>query len=91
MAVGRALMMTPKVLMLDEPSLGLSPILLTEVFTKLKELQNAGMTILCVEQNVRLVLRHADRGYLLANGSIRLSASAEDLAKPEVMEQAYLR
>ncbi len=84
-------MMTPKVLMLDEPSLGLSPILLTEVFTKLKELQNAGMTILCVEQNVRLVLRHADRGYLLANGSIRLSASAEDLAKPEVMEQAYLR
>ena len=71
LAVGRALMMTPKVLMLDEPSLGLSPILQSEVFTKLKELQNAGMTILCVEQNVRLVLRHADRGYLLANGSIR--------------------
>lgn len=91
LAIGRALMMTPKVLMLDEPSLGLSPILQSEVFTKLKELQNAGMTILCVEQNVRLVLRHADRGYLLASGSIRLSASAEDLAKPEVMEQAYLR
>lgn len=91
LAIGRALMMTPKVLMLDEPSLGLSPILQTEVFAKLKELQNAGMTILCVEQNVRLVLRHADRGYLLANGTIRLSASAEDLAKPEVMEQAYLR
>lgn len=91
LAIGRALMMTPKVLLLDEPSLGLSPILQTEVFQKLKELQQTGMTILCVEQNVRLVLRYADRGYLLANGEVRLSASAEELGKPDVMEQAYLR
>ncbi len=91
LAIGRALMMTPKVLLLDEPSLGLSPKLQTELFEKLIELKNAGMTILCVEQNVRLVLRYADRGYLLSNGQVRLSASAEDLGKPEVMEQAYLR
>lgn len=91
LAIGRALMMTPRVLLLDEPSLGLSPILQTEVFEKLKELQQSGITILCVEQNVRLVLRYADRGYLLANGQIRLSASAQELGKPEVMEQAYLR
>lgn len=91
LAIGRALMMSPRMIMLDEPSLGLSPILQTEVFQKLKELQASGITILCVEQNVRLVLRYADRGYLLANGQIRLSASSEELGRPEVMERAYLR
>lgn len=90
LAIGRALMLTPKLLMLDEPSLGLSPKLQTEVFEKLKELQENGMTILCVEQNVRLVLRHADRGYLLTNGEIKLSASSEELSRPEVMQGAFL-
>ncbi len=90
LAIGRALMLAPKLLMLDEPSLGLSPKLQTEVFEKLKELQALGTTILCVEQNVRLVLRYADRGYLLVNGEIKLSSSSEELSKPEVMHGAFL-
>jgi branched-chain amino acid transport system ATP-binding protein len=71
LAIGRALMMSPKLLMLDEPSLGLSPKLMHEVFQKLEEIRQSGTTVLVVEQNVRLALKYVDRGYLLANGEIR--------------------
>src|SRR3989338_2480500 len=91
LALGRALMMKPKLLLLDEPSLGLSPKLQMEVFEKLKTLQAEGMSILCVEQNVRLVLRYADRGDLLTGGAVSLVGSATDLAEPQVMERAFLR
>jgi branched-chain amino acid transport system ATP-binding protein len=91
LALGRALMMRPKLLLLDEPSLGLSPKLQIEVFEKLKTLQAEGMSLLCVEQNVRLVLRYADRGYLLTGGAVNMSGSAEELGRPEVMERAFLR
>lgn len=91
LAIGRALMIQPRLLLLDEPSLGLSPKVQVEIFEKLKELQNEGTTILCVEQNVRLALRFADRGYLLVNGQVRLAGSADEIGQPEIMEQAYLR
>ena len=91
LAIGRALMMTPKFLMLDEPSLGLSPKLMHELFQKLEEIREAGTSILVVEQNVRLALKYVDRGYLLANGEIRARGSAEELSRPELMHEAYLR
>lgn len=90
LAVGRALMMRPKLLMLDEPSLGLSPKLMREVFGVLVKLRKEGMTILVVEQNVRLALSYADRGYLLANGKIRLSGTSKELGREEVMQGAFL-
>jgi branched-chain amino acid transport system ATP-binding protein len=91
LSIGRALMMTPRLLMLDEPSLGLSPKLMHEVFQKLEAIRQAGTTILVVEQNVRLALKYADRGYLLANGEIRAAGSALELSRPELMHEAYLR
>ncbi len=90
LAVGRALMTRPKLLLLDEPSLGLSPKLMQEVFEVLTQLQEEGMTLLIVEQNVRLVLSYADRGYLLSNGKIRLAGTAHELASEHVMRQAFL-
>jgi ABC-type branched-subunit amino acid transport system ATPase component len=90
LAIGRALMMTPKILLLDEPSLGLSPKLQEEVFQKFKKLQGAGLTILCVEQNVTLALRFADRGVLLVAGRVRLEGDAEKLLGKDVMARAYL-
>ncbi len=91
LAIGRALMMTPRLLLLDEPSLGLSPKLMHELFEKLEGIREAGTTILFVEQNVRLALQYADRGYLLANGQVRVAGSAEELARPELMHEAFLR
>ncbi len=90
LAIGRALMTRPKLLMLDEPTLGLSPKLMHEVFETLQKIRETGTTILVVEQNVRLALRYVDRGYLLANGMIRLSGSAKELAEENVMQSAYL-
>lgn len=90
LAIGRALMMSPELLMLDEPSLGLSPKVTAELFEKLVELQTSGMALLIVEQNVRLVLRHAQRGYLLSNGQVRFSGSAADLGDEKRMQNAYL-
>lgn len=91
LAIGRALMTKPKLLMLDEPSLGLSPKLMHEVFEVLQHLREEGTTILVVEQNVRLALRYVDRGYLLANGKIRLEGTAAELGKEDVMRAAYLK
>ena len=90
LAVGRALMMTPELLMLDEPSLGLSPKLMHEVFRILEKIRQSGTTILVVEQNVRLALQYVDRGYLLANGQIRFSGSAQELKSEDLMRDAYL-
>ncbi len=90
LAVGRALMMTPELLMLDEPSLGLSPKITQELFEKLKEIQAAGTTLLIVEQNVRLALRYVDRGYLLAAGRIKFAGTAHELGSEKLMREAYL-
>ncbi|MBI4133753.1 ABC transporter ATP-binding protein [Candidatus Uhrbacteria bacterium] len=90
LAIGRALMMSPELLMLDEPSLGLSPKITHELFEKLKEIQAAGTTLLIVEQNVRLALRHVDRGYLLAAGHIKFAGTAHELGSEKLMHEAYL-
>lgn len=90
LAIGRALMTQPKLLMLDEPSLGLSPKLMHEVFEVLKRLAQEGTALLIVEQNVRFALHYVDRGYLLAGGRIKVSGSASELAKEGVMQSAYL-
>ena len=90
LAIGRSLMMSPELLMLDEPSLGLSPKLMHEVFETLESLRQSGTTVLIVEQNVRLALKYVDRGYLLAGGTIRFSGSNMDLKSEDLMREAYL-
>jgi branched-chain amino acid transport system ATP-binding protein len=88
--IGRALMARPRLLMFDEPSLGLSPLLVQQVFKIIRRIHDEGMTILLVEQNVRMALEVSSRGYILENGEIRLQGAARDLiTNPEVRE-AYL-
>jgi len=90
LAMGRALMSKPKLLMLDEPSMGLAPILVEQIFSIIKELHAAGSTILLVEQNAQAALKIADRGYVLETGKIVTSGTgAELLASPEI-KKAYL-
>lgn len=89
-AIGRAMMSNPEILMLDEPSLGLSPLLSKELFASLSEVRKAGLGILLVEQNARLSLKIADRGYLLENGSIQREASAVALRDDPAVQAAYL-
>ena len=90
LAMGRALMSRPKLLMLDEPSMGLSPILVQQIFDIIKELHRAGTTILLVEQNAEMALRIADRAYVLETGRIKLSGTGEELAKSDEIRKAYL-
>lgn len=90
LAIARALVMRPSLLLLDEPSLGLAPQAVSEIFENLKKMVTNGMTILIVEQNVHLALELASRGYLLAGGRIVFSGSAEELKKPERMRELYL-
>ena len=90
LAIGRALMSKPKLLMMDEPSLGLAPILVNEVFLKIKELRSTDVDILLVEQNARKALKIADRGYVLETGQIVLSGSGQDLISNEKIRAAYL-
>ena len=90
LAIGRGLMSRPRLLLLDEPSLGLAPILMQSVFEKIKTINRQGMTILLVEQNAYAALQIADRGYVLANGQIVLSGLAKDLASDEKVKKAYL-
>ncbi|MBI2475029.1 ABC transporter ATP-binding protein [Candidatus Uhrbacteria bacterium] len=90
LAIGRALMMRPKLLMLDEPSLGLSPKLTQEVFHILQKIREEGTTLLIVEQNVRLALSYVDRGHLLSNGKIIFSGTAKELGDEKIMHNAYL-
>jgi branched-chain amino acid transport system ATP-binding protein len=90
LATGRALMADPKVLLLDEPSMGLAPVLVDSIFETIDGLHKAGTTILLVEQNARVALQIADRGYVLQTGEIVLSGSAEKLRNDETVKRVYL-
>lgn len=90
LAIARALMSRPKMLMLDEPSLGLAPKLVDQIFQVLKDLKNQGVTILLVEQNARQALEVADRGYVLETGRIVKAGLARDLAGDPAVRKAYL-
>jgi branched-chain amino acid transport system ATP-binding protein len=90
LAIARALMSRPRVLLLDEPSLGLAPILVQQVFTTIKEINEQGMTILLVEQNALQALSIAHRGYVLQTGRVALSGPAGELRKNESVRKAYL-
>lgn len=90
LAMGRALMSKPKLLMLDEPSMGLSPILVQQIFDIIKELHEAGTTILLVEQNAEMALQVADRAYVLESGRIKISGTGAELAKSDEIKKAYL-
>ena len=90
LAMGRALMSGPKLLMLDEPSMGLAPILVEQVFDIITELHKAGTTILLVEQNAEMALSIADRAYVMETGRITLSGTGEELAASEEVQKAYL-
>ena len=90
LAIGRAMMSRPRLLMLDEPSMGLSPIMMNLIFTTLAELKAQGTTILLVEQNAQAALALADRAYVIETGSVVLEGSAADLAASEQVRKAYL-
>ena len=90
LAMSRALMSHPKLMMLDEPSMGLAPILVDQIFDIIKELHKAGTTILLVEQNARKALQIADRAYVLETGKITLSGTGEELASSDDVKKAYL-
>lgn len=89
-AIGRAMMSNPDYLLLDEPSLGLAPIVVTDMFKALERIRKTGVGLLIVEQNVRISLRHADRGYLLEAGRITDEGCAEDLMNDEAVRHAFL-
>ena len=89
-AMGRALMSRPRLLLMDEPSMGLSPALVQQNFRIIKEVHESGVAILMVEQNATMALSIADRGYVLATGSLVLSGTAGDLLKSEDLKRAYL-
>ena len=90
LAMGRALMANPRVLLLDEPSMGLAPVLVDGIFDTIRQLHAEGTTILLVEQNARMALQVADRGYVLQSGAVVLSDNAENLRQNELVRQAYL-
>ena len=90
LAMGRALMSHPKLLMLDEPSMGLAPILVEEIFNIIREFHAAGTTILLVEQNAEMALQVADRAYVLESGVIALSGTGKELAASDEIKKAYL-
>ncbi|MBU9847473.1 ABC transporter ATP-binding protein [Rahnella ecdela] len=90
LAIARALMSRPKLLLLDEPSLGLAPIIVKQIFQTLRELAQSGMTIFLVEQNAHHALKLSDRGYVMVNGQIRLSGSGEELLGNQEVRKAYL-
>ena len=90
LAMGRALMSRPKLLMLDEPSMGLAPILVQQIFDIIKELHKSGTTILLVEQNARKALQIADRAYVLETGNITLTGTGAELSQSDAVRKAYL-
>ena len=90
LAMGRALMSAPKLMMLDEPSMGLAPILVEQVFEIIRSLHKAGTTILLVEQNAQMALSIADRAYVLENGKVSISGTGRELAQSEQVQKAYL-
>jgi branched-chain amino acid transport system ATP-binding protein len=90
LAIARALMSRPRLLLLDEPSLGLAPLIVREIFAIIRDLRSTGMTILLVEQNATLALQQADRGYVLEAGRVTISGPAAKLVTDERVRQAYL-
>ena len=90
LAMGRALMANPKILLLDEPSMGLAPILVKEIFSIIKDINAKGTTILLVEQNARLALSVATRAYVMETGKIVMSGTGQELADSEEIQKAYL-
>ena len=90
LAIGRALMSKPRLIMLDEPSMGLAPLLVSQIFSIIRELKDTGVTILLVEQNARMALRIADRAYVLETGRVKLSDSADALLNNDAVQKAYL-
>ena len=90
LAMGRAMMSKPSLLMLDEPSMGLAPILVGQIFDMIQRLHKQGTTILLVEQNAQMALSIADRGYVLETGMISLSGTGTELAASEAVKKAYL-
>ena len=90
LAMGRGLMSNPKLLMLDEPSMGLAPILVEQIFDIIRRLHKAGTTILLVEQNARMALSVADRGYVLETGKIVATGTGNELLQDEAVKKAYL-
>lgn len=90
LAMGRALMGNPRVLLMDEPSMGLAPVLVDSIFETIQDLNKAGTTILLVEQNARMALQIAHRGYVIQTGEIVLSGSANELRANEMVQKAYL-
>ncbi len=90
LATARAMMARPRLLLMDEPSMGLAPVLVEDVFDRMREINREGTTILLVEQNAHMALQIADRGYVLQTGEIVLSGSAEQLRQNEMVRKAYL-
>jgi branched-chain amino acid transport system ATP-binding protein len=90
LAMGRALMAQPKVLLLDEPSMGLAPVLVDSIFDTIRQLHAQGTTILLVEQNARMALQIADRGYVIQTGEVILSDTAANLRQNEAVQRSYL-
>ena len=90
LAVGRALMSRPSILLMDEPSMGLSPLLVKEIFKIIQEVHKQGMTVLLVEQNAKMALSISDRAYVLETGRISMSGAASDLLNDEKVKKAYL-
>jgi branched-chain amino acid transport system ATP-binding protein len=90
LTIGRALMSNPRLLLLDEPSLGLAPVIVKEMAVIIKRIHERGIPIILVEQNAELALRLADRGYVLETGKIRLEGSSEELLRSELVIKAYL-
>ena len=90
LAVARALMSHPKLMMMDEPSLGLAPIIVKGIFDIIKEVNKQGVTVLLIEQNANMALKTADRGYVLETGSITLSGTGAELLANDAVKKAYL-
>jgi branched-chain amino acid transport system ATP-binding protein len=90
LAIGRALMARPKLLLLDEPSMGLAPLVVKDIMSAISTLRDSGVTILIVEQNARASLRISDRGYVLETGRVILQGSSDDLLNDSDVKRAYL-
>lgn len=90
LAIGRAMMSKPKILLMDEPSMGLSPLLVKEIFEIIKELNQSGMTILLVEQNAKMALSIANRAYVIETGHVVMEGSAKDMLENDEVKKAYL-
>ena len=90
LAIGRAMMSRPKIMLMDEPSMGLSPLLVGEIFEIIQELNRSGMTILLVEQNAKMALSIADRAYVLETGHVVMNGQAKDMLGDDQVRRAYL-